>query len=95
MKTNNLSIKELAAFMSMSTDTIRRAVRKGEISATRFRTALRFDLQEVSTCMERNAEVKVGTSDHREESSTDARQKHLAALQNLWAADWVPDAEAP
>jgi hypothetical protein len=29
------------------------------------------------------------------ESSTDARQKHLAALQNLWAAHWVPDAEAP
>ena len=45
--------------------------------------------------MERNAEVKVGTADHRKESSTDAREKHLAALQNLWTAYWVPDVEAP
>jgi excisionase family DNA binding protein len=60
MKTKNLSIKELAAFMGVSTDTIRRAVRRGEIPATRVRTALRFDLQEVLTCMQRNAETKVG-----------------------------------
>ncbi len=39
MKTKNLSIKELAAFIGVSTDTIRRAVRKGEIPATRVRTA--------------------------------------------------------
>ena len=95
MKTSDLSIKELAAFMGVSTDTIRRAVRRGEIPATRVGTALRFDLHEVPTCMERNAEVKVGTTDHRKESRTDARQKHLASLQNLWAAHWVPDAEAP
>ena len=60
MRTKNLSIKELAAFIGVSTDTIRRAVRKGEIPATRVRTALRFDLQEVSTCMQRNAEARVG-----------------------------------
>ena len=95
MQTSDLSIKELAAFIGVSTDTIRRVVRRGEIPATRVGTALRFDLHEVRTCMERNAEVKVGTADHRKESCTDARQKHLAALQNLWAADWGPDAEAP
>ena len=83
MKSSDLSVKELAAFIGVSTDTIRRAVRKGEIPATRVGTALRFDLHEVRTCMERNAEVKVGTADHRKESSTDAREKHLAALQNL------------
>ena len=60
MKTSDLSIKELAAFIGVSTDTIRRAVRKGEIPATRVRTALRFDLQEVLTCMQRNAEAKFG-----------------------------------
>lgn len=37
----------------------------------------------------------MGTADHREESSADEGEKHLAALQNLWAAHWVPDAEAP
>ena len=47
MKTSDLSIKELAIFIGVSTDTIRRAVRKGEIPATRVRTALRFDLQKV------------------------------------------------
>ena len=60
MKSKNLSIKELAAFIGVSTDTIRRAVRKGEIPATRVRTALRFDLQEVSTCMQRTAEARFG-----------------------------------
>ena len=65
MKTSDLSIKELAAFIGVSTDTIRRAVRKGEIPATRVRTALRFDLHEVHTCMERNAEVKYGSRSTR------------------------------
>ena len=60
MKTTNLSIKELAAFMGVSTDTIRRAVRKGEIPAKRVRTALRFDLSKVLTCLRRNAEAKFG-----------------------------------
>ena len=57
MKTSDLSIKELAAFMDVSTDTIRRAVRRVEIPSTRVRTALRFDLQKVLTCMRRNAEA--------------------------------------
>ena len=60
MKTSDLSIKELAAFTSVSTDTIRRTVRKGEIPATRVKTALRLDLQEVLTCMQRNAEARFG-----------------------------------
>ena len=60
MKTSDLSIKELAAFIGVSTDTIRRAVRKGEIPATRVKTALRFDLQEVCICMQRSAEVRFG-----------------------------------
>ncbi|THI85573.1 MAG: helix-turn-helix domain-containing protein [Nitrospira sp. CG24A] len=60
MKTSDLSIKELAAIIGVSTDTIRRAVRKAEIPSTRVRTALRFDLQKVLTCMRRNAEAKFG-----------------------------------
>jgi excisionase family DNA binding protein len=61
MNTSDLSIKELAAFIGVSTDTIRRAVRNGEIPVTRVRTALRFDLQNVLTCMQRNAEARFGT----------------------------------
>jgi excisionase family DNA binding protein len=61
MKTSDLSIKELAAFIGVSTDTIRRAVRKGEIPATRVRTALRFDLHKVLTCLQRNAKARFGT----------------------------------
>ena len=61
MKTSDLSIKELAAYIGVSTDTIRRAVRKGEVPATRVRTALRFDLHQVLTCMRRNAEARFGT----------------------------------
>ena len=60
MKTSDLSVKELAAFIGVSTDTIRRAVRKGEIPATRVRTALRFYLHKVLTRMQRTAEAKFG-----------------------------------
>ena len=59
MKTSDLSIKELAAVIGVSTDTIRRAVRKGEIPATRVKTALRFDLHQVLTWMRRNAEARL------------------------------------
>ena len=57
MKTKDLSIKELAAYIGVSTDTIRRAVRKGEIPMTRVGTAYRFDLRQVRHQMERNAVV--------------------------------------
>ena len=60
MKISDLSIKELAAFIGVSTDTIRRAYRRGEIPAIRVKTALRFDLQEVRTCMQRNAAARFG-----------------------------------
>ena len=73
MKTTNLSIKELAAFVGVSTDTIRRAVRRGEIPATRVRTALRFDLQEVRTCMQRKAEAKYGPRSSRAPGGTAGR----------------------
>jgi excisionase family DNA binding protein len=59
MKTSDLSIKELAAFIGVSTDTIRRAIRKGELPATRVGTAYRFDLRQVRHQMERNAVVRL------------------------------------
>jgi excisionase family DNA binding protein len=59
MKTSDLTIKELAAFIGVSTDTIRRAVRKGELPATRVGTAYRFDLRHVRRQMERNAIVRL------------------------------------
>jgi excisionase family DNA binding protein len=61
MKTSDWSIKALATVIRVSTDTIRRAVRRGEIPATRVKTAVRFDLQEVLTGVQRNAEATVGT----------------------------------
>jgi excisionase family DNA binding protein len=57
MKTTNLSIKELAAYLGVSTDTIRRAARAGEMPFTRVGTAYRFDLRQVEQQMERNARV--------------------------------------
>ena len=59
MKTSDLSITELAAFIGVSTDTIRRTVRKGEIPATRVGTAYRFDLHQVQHQMERHAVVRL------------------------------------
>ena len=59
MKPSDLSIKELAAFIGVSTDTIRRTVRKGEIPATCVGTAYRFDLCNVRQQMERNAVARL------------------------------------
>ena len=59
MKPSDLSVKELAAFIGVSTDTIRRAVRKGEIPATCVGTAYRFDLRQVRHQVERNAVVRM------------------------------------
>lgn len=57
---HRVSIKELAELIGVSTDTIRRAFRKGEIPAIRVRTALRFDLNEVLRYMQRNADARYG-----------------------------------
>jgi excisionase family DNA binding protein len=73
MKTQHQSIKELAAYIRVSTDTIRRAVRRGEIPATRVRTALRFDVQEVHTYMQRNAEARFGARSTRAPGGTAGR----------------------
>lgn len=59
MKTSDLSIKELAAIISVSTDTIRRAVRKSSIPYSRVGTAYRFDLRQVLHQMECNAVVRL------------------------------------
>ena len=59
MKTTHLSIKELAAYLGVSTDTIRRAARAGEMPFTRVGTAYRFDLRQVRAQMDRNAQVSL------------------------------------
>jgi len=60
IRDGRISIRELAALLQVSTDTIRRAFRSGEIPATRVRTALRFDLDEVLRRMRRKAEARYG-----------------------------------
>lgn len=50
---DRLSVRELAEVLRVSTDTIRRAYRKGQIPAIRVRTALRFNLDEVLGCLQR------------------------------------------
>jgi excisionase family DNA binding protein len=60
IRDGRISIRELAALLRVSTDTIRRAFRSGELPATRVRTALRFDVDEVRRCMQRKAEARYG-----------------------------------
>ena len=57
---HRVSVKELAELIGVSTDTVRRAFRKGEIPAIRIGTALRFDFDEVRRCMQRKAEAIYG-----------------------------------
>ena len=80
MKTSDLSIKELAAFIGVSTDTIRRAARKGEIPVTHVGTAYRFDLRQVRQTMERNGQSRVQRRNrNREEALRDRR--HMSAAR--------------
>jgi excisionase family DNA binding protein len=61
MKTKGLSIRELAAYIGVSTDTVRRAARRGEIPFTREGTAYRFDWLKVRRAMdERSKEMRGG-----------------------------------
>lgn len=60
MKANALmSIKQLAELLSVSTDTIRRAARKGLIPSTREGTAYRFDWRTVRRAMEARARQRL------------------------------------
>jgi excisionase family DNA binding protein len=54
---HRVSVRELAALLRVSTDTIRRAYRRGDLPAIRVKIALRFDLEEVRRVMQRQAEA--------------------------------------
>ncbi|HEY6084112.1 MAG TPA: helix-turn-helix domain-containing protein [Nitrospira sp.] len=54
-----LSIKELAQVLSVSTDTVRRAARRGQIPSTRERTAYRFDWPTVRRALRANAHKSI------------------------------------
>jgi excisionase family DNA binding protein len=60
MKTSDVSIKELAAYLGVSTDTIRRAYRDGTIPGSRVGTALRFNLRQVLIQMRREVNYPDG-----------------------------------
>lgn len=54
--TGLLSIKQLAELLGVSTDTVRRAARKGLIPSSREGTAYRFDWPKVRRAMEPHAQ---------------------------------------
>ena len=56
MNTKQLSIKELAALLGVSTDTIRRAARSKLIPSSREGTAYRFDWEKVRQAMRGRAQ---------------------------------------
>ncbi len=56
MKAALISIKELAELVGVSTDTVRRAARKGLIPFTREGTAYRFDWEKVRQAMRARAQ---------------------------------------
>ena len=69
-----LSIKELAELVGVSTDTVRRAARKGLIPFTREGTAYRFDWDKVRQAMRARAQQMPNRR-----SKESARQPALAS----------------
>ena len=57
MKKKQMSIKELAALIGVSTDTVRRAARSGLIPSSREGTAYRFDWEKVRQAMRARAQL--------------------------------------
>jgi excisionase family DNA binding protein len=73
---HRVSVRELAELLRVSTDTIRRAYRRGELPAIRVKTALRFDLEEVHRVMQRQADAYRST---RRCAASGARRSHIEA----------------
>ena len=61
MSERHLSVKELAQYIGISTDTVRRAYRRGLIPGYRVGTALRFDPNAVRRQMQRQPETQART----------------------------------
>ena len=57
MKRMLLSVKELAQELGISTDSVYRAYRKGEIPAEQINRMIRFNLEKVHRAMEQKAEA--------------------------------------
>ncbi len=55
MKRTLLSVKELAQELGISTDSVYRAYRSGEIPGAQIARTIRFDLQQVRLAMEQRA----------------------------------------
>lgn len=75
-----VSVQELAELLRVSTDTVRRAYRRGELPAIRVKTALRFDLEEVHHVMQRQAVTYVSA---RRCAASGARRPHIEAQPPL------------
>jgi excisionase family DNA binding protein len=59
MKAEQMSIKELAALLGVSTDTVRRAARSNIIPSSREGTAYRFEWEKVRQVMRARAQEVV------------------------------------
>ena len=57
MKRSLVSVKELAQELGISTDSVYRAYRKGEIPAAKINRMIRFDVEKVQQAMEKKAEI--------------------------------------
>ena len=57
MKRTLLSVKELAQELGISTDSVYRAYRKGEIPAAQINRMIRFNLEKVHRAMEKKAKA--------------------------------------
>jgi len=77
---HHVSIRELAELLRVSTDTIRRAYRRGDLPAIRVKTALRFDLEEVHRVMQSRADAYRSA---RRCAASGARRPHREAQPPL------------
>jgi excisionase family DNA binding protein len=74
-----LSVKEVAAELGVSADTVRRAYWKGELPAFRICKTLRFDLSTIHRLMRANA-LLAATTARAEEVNGSRRRKDVLAV---------------
>jgi excisionase family DNA binding protein len=75
MKRTWLSVKELAVELGISTDSVYRAYRTGEIPGAQIARTIRFDPQEVRESMKKRAEAMPNSECMKRATGGDSRRR--------------------
>jgi excisionase family DNA binding protein len=78
-----LTVDQLASFLQVCPETVRRYVRSGDIKAVKLGRALRFSREQIEDFINRFAEKDLGEEPKEEDDDVDEQDSHDADEENL------------